>query len=96
MARPVKELERLSLQLRGQAFIVAAETPSVLRTCVRVAASQFNVELSEAELEVIVDHLESDMFDFGANLGFIGELLELEREVDEDYAKGWEDDEGES
>lgn len=88
MARPAKELEKLSLKLREDAFIEASECDSVLRTFVRVAASKWKIELSEAELEVIAGHFGEDMFDVGYNI----ELLNLEREVDEDYAEGYDDE----
>lgn len=86
MERPAKELEKLSLKLREDAFIAASELDSVLRLCVRVAASKWDIELSYAELDVIAEHLAEDMREVGHNI----EHLNLEREVKEDYAKDYE------
>lgn len=91
MARPAKELEKLSLKLRETAFIEASEVDSVLRTFVRVAASMHKIELSEAEIDVIAEHLSEDLGEIGACF----DTFNFEREVDEDYAQGWEDDEEE-
>lgn len=89
MARPAKELEKLSLKLREDAFIAASELDSVLRLCVRVAASKWDIELSYAELDVIAEHLSEDLSEIGACFG----TFDFEREVKEDYAKDYEDDE---
>lgn len=89
MARPAKELEKLSLKLRETAFIEASELDSVLRLCVRVAASKWDIELSYAELDVIAEHLSEDLGEIGACFG----TFNFEREVDEDYAEDYEDDE---
>lgn len=89
MARPAKELEKLSLKLREDAFIAASELDSVLRLCVRVAASKWDIELSYAELDVIAEHLSEDLSEIGACFG----TFNFEREVKEDYAKDYEDDE---
>lgn len=89
MARPAKELEKLSLKLREDAFIAASELDSVLRLCVRVAASKWNIALSYAELDVIAEHLSEDLSEIGACFG----TFDFEREVKEDYAKDYEDDE---
>ena len=61
----------------------------MLKTFVQVAASKWKIELSEAELEVIAGHFGEDLGEIGACFG----TFNFEREVDEDYAKGWEDDE---
>lgn len=92
MARPAKELEKLSLKLRETAFIEASNVDSVLRTFVRVAASKWKIELSEAELEVIAGHFGEDLGEIGACFG----TFNFEREVKEDYAKDYEDDEEDS
>ena len=88
MARPAKELEKLSLKLREDAFIAASELDSVLRLCVRVAASKWDIELSYAELDVIAEHLSEDLSEIGACFG----TFNFEREVKEDYAKDYEED----
>lgn len=77
--------------MRGDAFVVAGGHPDFLKHCVRMTASAWEVKLSEAEVDVIADHLQQDMFELGANLGVLNGLLDLEREVKEDYANGWED-----
>lgn len=92
MARPAKELEKLSLKLRETAFIEASECDSVLRTFVRVSASKWNIELSEAELDVISQHLSEDLSEIGACF----DTFNFEREVEEDYAEAYEEDEEES
>ena len=92
MARPAKELEKLSLKLRETAFIEASEVDSVLRTFVRVAASKWKIALSEAEVDVIAEHLSEDLSEIGACF----DTFNFEREVKEDYAKDWEDDEEDS
>lgn len=53
------------------------------------AAKARNIELSEAELDVIADHLSEDLGEIGACF----DTFNFEREVDDDYAKVWEDDE---
>lgn len=88
MARPAKELEKLSVKLRETAFIEASEIDSVLRTFVRVAASKHKIELSEAELEVIAGHFGEDLSEIGACF----DAFNFEREVKEDYAKDYEDE----
>lgn len=61
----------------------------MLRLCVRVAASKWDIELSYAELDVIAEHLSEDLSEIGACFG----TFNFEREVKEDYAKDYEDDE---
>lgn len=61
----------------------------MLRLCVRVAASKWDIELSYAELDVIAEHLSEDLSEIGACFG----TFDFEREVKEDYAKDYEDDE---
>ena len=92
MARPVKELEKLSLQMRGDAFVVAGGHLDFLKHCVRRTASAWEVKLSEAELDVIADHLQQDMFELGNSLGVLNGLLDLKREVKEDYAEAYEEE----
>lgn len=88
MARPAKEVEKLSLKLRETAFIEASEVDSVLRTFVRVAASKWKIELSEAEIEVIAGHFGEDLGEIGACFG----TFDFERKVKEDYAEAYEED----
>lgn len=88
MARPAKELEKLSLKLREDAFIAASELDSVLSLCVREAASKWGIELSYAELDVIAEHLSEDLSEIGACF----DSFNFEREVKEDYAKDYEDE----
>ena len=88
MARPAKELEKLSLKLRETAFITASELDSVLRLCVRVAASKWDIELSYAELDVIAEHLSEDLSEIGACF----DSFNFERKVEEDYAEAYKDE----
>lgn len=60
----------------------------MLRLCVRVAASKWDIELSYAELDVIAEHLSEDLSEIGACFG----TFNFEREVKEDYAKDYEDE----
>ena len=91
MARPAKELEKLSLKLRETAFIAASELDSVLSLCVREAASKWGIELSYAELDVIAEHLSEDLSEIGACFG----TFDFDREVKEDYAEAYKDDDEE-
>lgn len=68
---------------------MASDLDSVLSLCVREAASRWNIALSYAELDVIAEHLSEDLSEIGACF----DTFNFEREVKEDYAKGWEDDE---
>lgn len=92
MSRPAKELEILSLQMRGDAFVVAGGHIDYLKHCVRMVASAWEVKLSDAEVDVIADHLKQDMFELGRNLGFLNGLIDIGREVKDDYAKDYEDE----
>lgn len=92
MSRPAKELEILSLQMRGDAFLVAGGHTDFLKHCVRVVASKWEVKLSEAEVDVIATHLKHDMFELGNNLGFLNGLIDIGREVKEDYAKDYKEE----
>ena len=56
----------------------------------RVAARR-NVELSQAELDVIAEHLSQDLEEISECF----DAFNFEREVDEDYAEAYEDDEDE-
>lgn len=89
MARPAKELEKLSLKLREVAFHELSNACFVLDQLVVSAAKERNIELSQAEIDVIAQHLSEDLGEIGACFG----TFNFEREVDEDYAKDYEDDE---
>lgn len=56
----------------------------------RVAAKR-NVELSQAELDVIAEHLSQDLEEISECF----DAFSFEREVEEDYAEVYEDDEEE-
>lgn len=92
MARPAKELEKLSLKLREDAFRELSNECFFLDQLVASAAKARNIELSAAEIDVIAEHLSEDLGEIGACF----DDFNFEREVDEDYAQGWEDDEEES
>lgn len=89
MARPAKEVEKLSLKLREDAFHELSNDCFFLDQLVANAAKARNIELSEAELAVIAVHLSEDLGEIGACF----DTFNFEREVKEDYAKVWEDDE---
>ena len=89
MARPAKELEKLSLKLREAAFHELSNACFVLDQLVVSAAKERNIELSQAELDVIAEHLSEDLGEIGACF----DTFNFEREVAEDYAKDYEDDE---
>ena len=89
MARPAKELEKLSLKLRENAFHELSNACFVLDQLVVSAAKERNIELSQAEIDVIAEHLSEDFGEIGACF----DTFNFEREVDEDYAKDYEDDE---
>lgn len=89
MARPAKELEKLSLKLREDAFRELSNACFVLDQIVFQVARRRNIELSAAELNVIAEHLSEDLGAIGACF----DTFNFEREVEEDYAKGYEDDE---
>ena len=92
MARPAKELEKLSLKLREDAFRELSNDCFFLDQLVVSAAKERNIELSQAEIDVIGEHLSEDLGEIGACFG----TFNFEREVKEDYAKDYEDDEEES
>lgn len=92
MARPAKELEKLSLKLREDVFHELSNACFVLDQLVVSAAKERNIELSQAEIDVIAEHLSEDLGEIGACF----DTFNFEREVEEDYAKGWEDDEEEA
>ena len=92
MARPAKELEKLSLRLREDAFHELSDGCFFLDQLVVSAAKARNIELSAAEIDVIAEHLSEDLGEIGACF----DDFNFEREVKEDYAKGWEDDEEDS
>lgn len=92
MARPAKELEKLSLKLREDAFRELSNECFLLDQLVVSAAKERNIELSQAEIAVIAVHLSNDLDEIGACF----DTFNFEREVDEDYAEGYEDDEEES
>lgn len=88
MARPAKELEKLSLKLREDAFHELSNACFVLDQLVVSAAKQRNIELSQAEIDVIAEHLSEDLGEIGACF----DTFNLEREVNEDYAEGYDDE----
>lgn len=51
-------------------------------------ARRRNIELSAAELDVIAEHLSEDLSEIGACF----DTFNFEREVEEDYAKDYEDE----
>lgn len=89
MARPAKELEKLSLKLREDAFHELSNACFVLDQLVVSAAKERNIELSQAEIDVIAEHLSEDLGEIGACF----DTFNFEREVVEDYAEAYEDDE---
>ena len=89
MARPAKELEKLSLKLREDAFIKFENCYIWTNQLVDIVAKERNIELSDAELDVIAEHLREDLGLIGANFYDFN----FEHEVDEDYAEDYEDDE---
>ena len=76
------------MKLRETAFIEASELDSVLSLCVRTAASKWDIELSYAELDVIAEHLSEDLSEIGACF----DTFNFEREVKEDYAEDYDDE----
>lgn len=92
MARPAKELEKLSLKLRKDAFHELSNECFFLDQIVVQVARRRNIELSDAELAVIAVHLSNDLDEISQCF----DTFNFEREVDEDYAKVWEDDEEDS
>lgn len=88
MARPAKELEKLSLKLREDAFITFENCYMWTNQIVDIVAKERNIELSYAELEVIAEHLREDLGEIGAHF----DDFNFEREVDEDYAEDYEDE----
>ena len=88
MARPAKELEKLSLKLREDAFLELSNACFVLDQIVARVAAMRKIELSQAEHDVISEHLSEDLGEISACF----DTFNFEREVDEDYAKGYEDD----
>ena len=53
-----------------------------------IVAKERNIELSDAELDVIAEHLRLDLGVIGANFYDFN----FEHEVDEDYAEDYEDE----
>lgn len=88
MARPAKELEKLSLKLREVAFHELSNACFVLDQLVVSAAKERNIELSQAEIDVIAEHLSEDLGEIGACF----DTFNFEREVDEDYAEDYDDE----
>lgn len=88
MARPAKELEKLSLKLREDVFHELSNECFLLDQLVVSAAKERNIELSQAEIDVIAEHLSEDLGEIGACFG----TFDFEREVDEDYAEDYEED----
>lgn len=89
MARPAKELEKLSLKLREDAFYELSNACFVLDQLVVSAAKERNIELSQAEIDVIAEHLSEDLGEIGACF----DTFNFDREVNEDYAEGYDDEE---
>lgn len=89
MAIPAKELEKLSLKLREDAFHELSNACFVLDQIVFQVARRRNIELSAAELNVIAEHLSEDLGEIGACF----DTFNFEREVEEDYAEGYDDEE---
>lgn len=89
MARPAKELEKLSLKLREDAFHELSNACFVLDQIVFQVARRRNIELSQAEIDVIAEHLSEDLSEIGACF----DTFNFEREVEENYAEGYDDDE---
>lgn len=89
MARAAKELEKLSLKLREDAFHELSNACFVLDQLVVSAAKERNIELSQAEIDVIAEHLSEDLGEIGACF----DTFNFEREVEEDYAEAYKDDE---
>lgn len=88
MARLAKELEKLSLKLREDAFHELSIECFLLDQIVTRVAAKRNVELGQAELDVIAEHLSQDLAEISA--GF--DTFNFEREVKEDYAEDYEVD----
>lgn len=88
MARPAKELEKLSLKLREDAFHELSNACFVLDQLVVSVAKERNIELSQAEINVIAEHLSEDLGEIGACF----DTFNFEREVEEDYAEAYKDD----
>ena len=88
MARPAKELEKLSLKLREDAYHELSNACFVLDQLVVSAAKERNIELSQAEIDVIAEHLSEDLGEIGACF----DNFKFEREVNEDYAEGYDDE----
>lgn len=91
MARPAKELEKLSLKLREDAFHELSNECFFLDQLVVSAAKERNIELSQAEIDVIAEHLSQDLEEISECF----DAFNFEREVDEDYAEDYEDEEEE-
>lgn len=89
MARPAKELEKLSHRLRDAAFLELSIECFLLDQIVTRVAARRNVELSQAELDVIAEHLSQDLEEISECF----DAFNFEREVDEDYAEAYEEDE---
>lgn len=88
MARPAKELEKLSLKLREDVFHELSNECFLLDQLVVSAAKERNIELSQAEIDVIAEHLSEDLGEIGACF----DSFNFDREVDEDYAEGYDDE----
>lgn len=88
MARPAKELEKLSLKLREDVFHELSNECFLLDQLVVSAAKERNIELSQAELDVIAEHLSEDLSEISACF----DTFNFEREVDEDYAEDYEEE----
>ena len=88
MARPAKELEKLSLKLREDAFHELSIECFALEQIVKRVAAKRMVVLSQAELDVIAEHLSEDLEEISECF----DTFNFEREVEEDYAEGYDDE----
>ena len=86
----MEQLEKLSLKLREDAFHELSNACFVLDQVVARVAAMRKIELSQAEIDVIAEHLSEDLGEIGA---CFDSFNFFEREVEEDYAEGYEDDE---
>lgn len=77
------------MKLREDAFHELSNACFVLDQVVARVAAMRKIELSQAEHDVIADHLSEDLGEIGACF----DTFNFEREVEEDYAEAYKDDE---
>ena len=87
-----KGTRKLSLKLREDAFRELSHACFVLDQIVARVAAMRKIELSQAEHDVISEHLSQDLDEISACFG----TFNFEREVDEDYAEAYEDEDEDS